>query len=223
MPSEISKNAPWRSYAHSIRQEIVGVLVFVGIIWGVFLVTRFMPEDWRDRLSLIPRYLTRLHGILAMPFLHKDVAHLASNTFPLLVLLTLLAGSRVRSSSVVVAVVLLSGALLWMVGRNGTPLAPIAHIGASGLVFGLITFLVTSGFLEKRVVSILIAILVGLMYGGALLWEIFLPFLSTNDRVSWEGHVCGAIAGVIVAFLWIEQPWQRVPRWAQKSRRQVNR
>ncbi len=136
-----------------------------------------------------------------MPFLHKDLAHISSNTVPLVVLLTLLAGSRARSPVIVTWIVLLGGVLLWLLGRNGTPNAPVAHIGASGLVFGLVTFHIAAGILERRPISMLIAVVVGLLYGGALMWNVFRPLLSTNGDVSWEGHLFGAVAGVVTAVL----------------------
>jgi membrane associated rhomboid family serine protease len=199
-----------QGYVHTIRQELVGVGLFILVIWGVFLVTHLSPGNLTNRLALVPRYWTRLPGIVTMPFLHKDLAHLVSNSIPLFVLLTLLAGSRARSSVIVAGIGLLSGGLLWLLGRNGTPSQPISHIGASALVFGLVTFHVTAGILERRPISILIAIVVGFLYGGMLLWELFLPFLSTNDRVSWEGHVMGALAGIAVAFHWTGQSVQAV-------------
>ena len=86
---------------------------------------------------------------------------------------------------------LLGGLLLWLVGRSAI------HIGASGLIFGLITFLLLSGFLEKRTVPLLVSLLVGFLYGTALLWGI-VPRLGSH--ISWDGHLCGAIAGGIVAY-----------------------
>ena len=87
---------------------------------------------------------------------------------------------------------LLGGGLLWVVGR------PAVHIGASGLISGLTTFLILSGFLEKRIVPLLIAVLVGFFYGGSLVLGVIPRF---GSQVSWEGHLCGAIAGSVIAYL----------------------
>ena len=73
----------------------------------------------------------------------------------------------------------------------------VSHIGASLLVFGLITFFLAAAWFEMRVVSIVIAVLVGVLYGGSLLWGV----VPMQRGVSWDGHLCGAIAGIIVAFL----------------------
>ena len=102
----------------------------------------------------------------------------------------LLAGSRARSWEVVVAVSVLGGLLLWVFGRSAN------HVGASGLISGLTMFLIVSGFREGRIVPLLIALLVGFLYGGSLVMGV-IPRFGSN--VSWDGHLCGAIAGAIVA------------------------
>ena len=107
-----------------------------------------------------------------------------------LVLLFLLAGSRAQSWATVIEIVVLGGVLLWVFGRQAN------HIGASGLVFGLISFLVFAGVFERRFVSIAVALVTLLLYGGSLLWGM----LPVQEGVSWDGHLCGAIAGGLLAF-----------------------
>jgi membrane associated rhomboid family serine protease len=176
---------------HTIREELLGVFVFVGVVWCLFLVGLVIP--WNiNSLGLTPRSLVGLAGIPLMPFLHENLRHLLSNTVPLIVLLLLLAGSNARSRSIVVYIVLIGGVLLWIFGR------PATHIGASGLVYGLIAFLIVSGLLERRLVPLLISIVVGFVYGGTLLSGI-VPDLGSH--VSWEGHLFGAVAGGLVAGL----------------------
>ena len=174
---------------HTIREEIHGVLTFVGTIWAVYLVSLFLPAV--DQYGVVPRHLRGLLGIPAMPFLHANLHHLISNTIPLLILLILLAGSRARSWEVVVLIVLLGGLLLWIFGR------PAVHIGASGLISGLTVFLILSGFLEERIIPLLVAVLVGFLYGGSLLLGV-IPHFGSN--ISWDGHLCGAVAGGFVAY-----------------------
>ena len=178
-----------RNAAHTIREELGGIVAFLAVVWGVFVVSRVIPN--LDSFGVIPRTLRGLAGIPAMPFLHADLHHILSNTVPLFILLALLAGSKARSWEIVVEVVLLGGLLLWLFGRSGD------HIGASGLIFGLIVFLILSGFLEKRPVPLAVAVLVGFVYGGTLIFGV-LPRLGSN--VSWDGHFCGAVAGGIVAY-----------------------
>lgn len=126
-----------------------------------------------------------------MPFLHANFLHLLSNTIPLVVLLILLAGSRAESWQVVLDVALLGGLLLWIFGREAV------HIGASGLISGLTAFLIVAGLLEQRIVPLLIALIVGFLYGGSLILGV-IPRFGSN--ISWDGHLCGAIAGGIVAY-----------------------
>ena len=175
--------------SHTIREELYGIVAFIGIIWAVFLLTCAVPS--LDSYGVVPRTFVGLVGIPAMVFLHADLHHLLVNTIPLLILLVLLAGSKARSWEIVIDVTLLGGLLLWLAGR------PAIHIGASGLIFGLIAFLILSGFLEKRIVPLIVSLVVGFLYGGTLLWGI-LPRIGSH--ISWDGHLCGAIAGGIVAY-----------------------
>jgi membrane associated rhomboid family serine protease len=176
--------------SHTIGEELRGILVFIGVIWAVFLLTWVFPS--LDSLGVTPRTLVGLVGIAAMPFLHGNLHHLLSNTVPLFILLALLAGSKARSWEIVVDVSLLGGLLLWLFGR------PATHIGASGLIFGLIAFLIVSGLLERRPVPLLVSLVVGFFYGGTLLWNV-LPRLGS--QISWDGHLWGAVAGGIVAYV----------------------
>lgn len=176
--------------SRTTRQELLDVFVFVGTIWMVFLLSRLWPG--LVEYGVVPRRVVGIVGIPAMPFLHADLAHIMANTLPLVVLLILLAGSRPRSWEVVAEIILLGGLLLWLVGR------PAVHVGASGLVSGLTAFLILHGFLERRVVPLLTAILVGFLYGGSLVFGV-VPRLHSS--ISWEGHLCGAVAGAVVAAL----------------------
>ena len=158
--------------SHTIRDELGGIVAFVATIWGVFLASCFVPGI--DHYGVIPRTLAGLAAIPAMPFLHENLHHILANTVPLFILLALLAGSRARSWEVVIDIVLLGGFLLWLLGR------PAIHIGASGLIFGLIAFLILSGLLEKRLVPLGIALLVGFTYGSTLISGILPRFDHTS-------------------------------------------
>lgn len=180
---------------HTIRQEVHGVFLFVGAIWCVFLVGLVMPFQINS-FGVTPRSLIGLIGIAVMPFLHADLAHIISNTLPLVVLLVLLAGSRANSWAIVAYIVFLNGLLLWLLGRPWLSGQAATHVGASGLIYGLTAFLIVAGFLERRIVSLAIAILVGFLFGGTLLSGV-LP--TVGAHVSWEGHLFGAIAGGVIA------------------------
>lgn len=166
----------------------MGVGILIAIIWLAFALDLFLPLE---KLGLVPRTMHGLTGIVAMPFLHGDFKHLVGNTIPLAVTMMLLAGSRANSGIIVALITLLCGAGLWLFGRTAL------HIGASGVVFGLITFHVFAGIFEKRLQSVVISIIVGLLYASTLLKGV-VPF---QRGVSWEGHLIGAISGALVALM----------------------
>ena len=176
---------------HAIREELHWVLVFIAMLWVVRLVDAVIPIDFND-YGLRPRSIGGLIGIPLMPFLHGGWGHLLSNTIPLLILLVLLAGSRANSIAIVVGLVFLGDLLLWIFGRGAS-----IHVGASGLIYGLIAFLITSGLLERHIVPLVISLFVLFLYGGTMIWGL-LP--SLRAEISWDGHLCGAIAGGLLAY-----------------------
>jgi membrane associated rhomboid family serine protease len=178
--------------ARHLRRELAGIVAFVGIIWGVFIVDWLVFPINFNSLGLTPRTLFGAIGIVTMPFLHADWGHLLSNTLPLVVLLALLVGSKARSWETVVEIILLGGVLLWIFGQKAT------HVGASSLIFGLVTFLIFSGLLERRIIPLIVSLMVGFFYGGTLFWGV-LPV--GNSGISWDGHLCGAVAGGVIAWL----------------------
>ena len=179
---------PMKNNSHNIKDEFRNIALFVGLIWLVFVFDLILPLE---KLGLIPRSLQGLIGIVSMTFLHGSFAHIIGNTLPLVTLLALLAGSRANSKEIVIMIVLLGGVLLWLFGRSQS-----IHIGASLLIFGLASFLMVSGFIEKRTVPLLISLFVAFSYGGTL----FMGMLPWQEGVSWDGHLFGAIAGVAVAY-----------------------
>jgi len=173
---------------HTIKRDFIGIGLFLAAIWIVFFLDRFLPLE---TFGLVPRHARGLVGIVAMPFLHGDFGHLLGNSIPLAVTLLLLAGSRANSKVIVALIIVLSGIGLWLFGRTAL------HIGASGLVFGLIAFHIFAGYFERRLRSIAIALIVGFLYATTL----FQGVLPMQKGVSWDGHLIGAIAGALVALL----------------------
>lgn len=168
-----------------LKQNLLLLGGLVSAIWAVS-IAGFVFNALTYALALVPRDLWHLPGIVTMPLLHKDFGHLLANTVPLiafgLLLLTRGAGYFLRG---VVLVTLVGGVLLWLFGRSA------AHIGASGLVFGLFGLLLARAWYARSVESLLIATLVMLGYGG-LVWGVF----PTDAAVSWDGHLAGLLAGV---------------------------
>ncbi|MEM7045792.1 MAG: rhomboid family intramembrane serine protease, partial [Pseudomonadota bacterium] len=154
---------------------------------AVFLLDLILPLE---KLGLVPRSLVGLIGIVTMPFLHGSFGHLLSNSLPLVILLGLMVLSRPRPWSTLVLLTLISGAALWLLGR------PAIHIGASGLIYALMGFLIGAGVLERRLVPALVALFVGVTYGFSIIGGI----LPGQPGVSWEGHLFGLIAGAALAW-----------------------
>ncbi|MCD5992576.1 rhomboid family intramembrane serine protease [Pseudomonas sp. CDFA 602] len=142
------------------------------------------------RFGIFPRTLSGLQGIVFAPFLHGSARHLISNLLPFMALSWLVATEGVRRYAWVAGLVcLLGGALVWVFGRTSI------HVGASGLIFGLWTYLLARAWYQRSIASLLLAVIAlagysGLVYG-------FLPATG----VSFESHIAGAIAGVCVAWL----------------------
>ena len=166
----------------------LGVLAVV--LWGVFLVDRVLPIDF-NRWGIIPRELGGIWGIFLSPFLHANLSHLLSNFLPLMILLTLLVATQRHSWWIALQIVLLGGLLLWVFGR------PAVHVGASGLIYGLIAYLMAAGFRQGRFGPAIAALLVGFLYGGTLLSGV-LP--TVGEHVSWDGHLTSAVAGGILGY-----------------------
>ncbi len=167
---------------HTFKEEFIGIVGFIAAIWIVYFLSFFLPVN---DYGIQPRSLGGAIGIVTSPFLHANFGHIFSNTFPLFILLCLLAGSRVDTLAIVVSISLGTGLLLWIVGRD------LNHVGASGLIFGLIAFLILSGFKERRPMALLAAFIALFFYGGTLIWGV----LPTDPAISWEGHLCGAVVG----------------------------
>ncbi len=175
-----------RPFLLEVRDSAAWILGFVGLLWGIELIN-FAFGNRLLVFGILPRTLIGLRGIVFAPFLHGSFAHLLANTIPLLVLgsLVLLSGrAAFFRASIMIAVV--GGGLTWAFGRAAY------HVGASGLIFGYLGFLVAKAWYERQVLSIVIAVVAGVLYGG-ILWGV-LPIIP---GVSWEGHIFGFLAGLI--------------------------
>lgn len=143
-----------------------------------------------EQFGILPRTIRGLPGILFSPLLHGNLHHLLANSVPLFVLLVLLLSNpQYRPYRALGLIWLASGFGTWLIGRGGA-----VHIGASSIVFGLAAFLIVAGLTVRSWRSALIAIFVFLFYGG-----IFYGALPQQGPISWEGHLCGAMAGVWAA------------------------
>ena len=163
---------------------------FVVLLWVIEFVD-VMTSESLDQYGIEPRTQEGLVGIAAAPLLHSGWAHLESNSVPLLILGFLVAAvSTGRLFGVLAWAWIVSGVGVWLVGPPDS-----VTVGASSLVFGLLTYVMVVGFLERRPIGILVGIGVFLVYGSVLI-----GVLPGEAGVSWQGHLFGAIGGVLAAY-----------------------
>ena len=164
-------------------------LTAVAIIWAIHLLNGFLPVDLRS-FGLRPRRIDGLWGIIASPFLHANFAHLIANTGALFVLLIVsLSYNRLLTINALWIIILIGGGLVWLAGSENS-----IHIGASGVIFGLIGFLMFIGIFRREWGALVLSIVIFFLYGGALL-----SLLAVVPGVSWTGHLFGFISGVLAA------------------------
>ena len=171
-------------------QQIPLLLGCVALLWSIECINALLNHRL-NRWGILPRTFTGLVGILLSPFLHGSFAHLILNTVPLVTLGSFVAfyGTRIFVS-VSLWIMLLSGAALWLLGRSAY------HVGASSVVFGYFGYLVARGWYERSVTALLVTLVTLGLYGG-MAWGV----LPTRFYISWEGHLFGLLAGVLVARL----------------------
>ena len=166
-------------------------LAFVAVLWLIKLVEEFAGLDLSD-FGVRPGEIFGLVGVLTAPLIHGSFQHLIMNSLPLAVLLALALFNYPRGAwRALLLIWLLGGLGIWLIGR------PSSHIGASGLTHGLMFYLFLLGLLRRDRNATVIAMLVFFLYGGMVM-----TVLPREPGVSWEAHLCGAVAGVLAAVLW---------------------
>ena len=181
--------------------------VFVAILWGIKLIENEFLLDF-TMYGILPRHIEGLIGILTMPLIHQDFQHLFSNSIPLIILgASLIYFYQEAALRVFILIYILDGIWLWLGGRESY------HIGASGVVYGLASFLFFSGIFRKYIRLMAISMLVVFLYGG-MVWGLFPIFIG----VSWEAHLFGAIAGLLCAWVYrSEGPQRPVYQWENED------
>ncbi|MEU0148682.1 rhomboid family intramembrane serine protease [Streptomyces sp. NPDC006288] len=178
------------------------MLAWVALLWvleGVDVAT----GNSLDSYGVSPREPAELADIVPAAFLHSGWEHVASNSVPLLVLGFIAAlGGAARFAAVVLVVIVTSGLGVWLTAPPNT-----VTLGASGVVFGLLGYLLVRGFVDRSPLDIVVGVVVAAVY-GSLLWGV----LPTDSGISWQGHLFGLVGGVAAAFLF------RRPRRPQEPR-----
>ncbi|MBU1095338.1 MAG: rhombosortase [Ignavibacteriae bacterium HGW-Ignavibacteriae-2] len=160
------------------------------ILWGIKIIESLFKISLVG-YGLFPRRIEGLFGIFTFPLLHGSWDHLFSNTLPLFLLsMGICYFYTTSSNKVLLGLYFVPGILLWLFGRASF------HIGASGMIYGMVSFLFFSGIIRRDKRAIVLALLVSFFYGG-LVWGI----LPVDSGVSWEGHLFGGITGLVFAIV----------------------
>lgn len=171
------------------------VFILGGTVALMWILEFFDLMVFRGKLNyfgIIPGSIIGLRGILFAPFLHGDFVHLAANTIPFVTLGWLIMLRETRDFFIVSAIsMLVSGLGVWLFAPPNS-----IHIGASGVVFGYLGYLIFRGYFQRSPGSILLSLIVGLIY-GSMIWGV----LPTQIGISWQGHLFGFVGGAIAARL----------------------
>lgn len=189
------------------------ILTFVALLYVIELFDQLLHLGLDDN-GIKPLEADGLSGIIFAPLLHANWQHLMANTIPILVLgflMTLIGLSRFVWATAIVWI--LGGFGTWLIGNLGSSCGETDHIGASGLIFGWLAFLLVFGLFVRKLAYIAIGLVVFFLYGGVLLGA--MPVLHQCGGVSWQGHLSGAVAGVVAAY-WLSAP-ERKARLKRKA------
>ena len=182
-------------------------ILFVILIWLIFWIEFRFNVDLKS-FGIQPRKIEGIYGIMLSPFLHLSLEHLINNSIPLFLLSSaIFFFYRTISWKIIFLGIFLSGLLTWIIGRDST------HIGASGLIYVLISFIFFKGIISKNFNLMALSLIVVFIYGGTI-WYIF----PIKENISWEGHLSGFIVGIILALLFKKNiPINKVYKWENEN------
>lgn len=182
-------------------------VMFLILIWMLHLL-KVLSILNIDDYGVMPRTLSGLKGLLFTPLIHHDFNHLFNNSIPIFILGTgLFYFYSDLAPKIIFWIWLASGLGIWLIGREAY------HIGASGIVYGLASFLFFSGILRNIIRLIAMALLVIFLY-GSMVWGIF----PIQTDISWEGHLFGAITGAFLSWYYLKEgPQSERPAWMDEQ------
>lgn len=172
----------------SLNNNLYYVMYIIVFLWILNVINWIIFKSKLNMLGIIPRKMSGLVGIFFSAFLHGNFNHLFFNTIPLIFLLIVITALGHNIFIVItLKIITLSGLATWVFARRGV------HIGASGLIMGYFGFVISNGYLNPGVTSI-ISVVFMLYYFGSMILSIF----PKNDEISWEGHLFGFVSGILV-------------------------
>lgn len=182
----------WTRAADRQRRNGQSLALLLALLWAIEIGDQLFFGGRVDWFGIRPRTWQGLGQVWLAPLLHVGFGHLLANSLPLLVLGWLVMLRHTRDFWLVALVAtVVSGAGVWLLGRANT-----IHLGASGVIFGLLGFLLARAYFERSWAALGIAILAGMLYGGAL-WGV----LPGRSGISWLAHLFGALGGILAAWL----------------------
>jgi membrane associated rhomboid family serine protease len=194
----VSTTTPTRRGPTGLREQrqkqiegLTLLAIIVGVMWLLEAINS-LDHNALDNDGIYPRSISHLWGIITAPFLHVSFAHLIDNTIPFVFMGVIIALRGAAKLVLVTAIVVVIGGLgTWLIAPDNS-----VTVGASGIVFGYATYLLTCGIFDRSWLELLVGVVVAVVWGGALLSS-----LVPHYGVSWQGHASGAVAGVIAAWL----------------------
>lgn len=193
----VSVNEQKQKIMKNLEKGLFFGFVWLACIWFGIIINMFLFPI--NQYGIVPRdtSLMGFVGIFLHPFLHGDLGHILANSIPLFVLsVTLMSNYPRLATKIVFLSIFIGGIMIWLFGREGV------HIGASGLIFSLIGFLVFNVFFRRDWRSLFVAVIIGFLYWTA----IFGIFPGGDSNVSWEGHLFGFLTGIWLAYVFRESP-----------------
>ncbi|MEI6887829.1 MAG: rhomboid family intramembrane serine protease [Bacteroidales bacterium] len=209
--SDNNNDDPIKTEQKRFYQSMIVPLAFILLLW-LIKAADVIWDMGMNEYGLYPLKAKGLFGIITSPLLHAGFSHLFANTVPLFVLGSLLFYFyKPLAWQVFFLTWLITGIWVWVFARGNAP-----HIGASGIIYGLASFLFLSGILRREQKLMIITLLVTFLY-GSLLWGFF-PQLFPKEHISWESHLMGFISGVILAVYYRKSgPQKRVYVWNEEE------
>ncbi len=173
----------------TVKSQVLILGTLVVMMWGIEILDATLFRHGLDSFGILPRNPIGLRGILFAPFLHGSFTHLEANTIPFVILGWLILSEGIAHFAIVSIICMVLGGLgTWVFGASAF------HIGASGVIFGYLGFLLARWYFDRSIRSAMIALIVGSMY-GTVLWGV----LPSMPGVSWEGHLFGFLSGIVAA------------------------